>query len=439
MKPAMRIRRLFTLAIVVAVGSTWLAAQESVHWVASWAAAQQLVEPQNNLPESERNNVTLRQIIHLSLGGPSLRLVVSNRFGTMPLHIDSVHIARAIDPGSSKIDAISNHEVTFSGREDAAVPAGADYVSDPIEYAAAPFSDLAITLHLEAVPKEQTGHPGSRSTSYCVHGNLVSTAELPQPKTVEHWYFIAGVEVASPSSAAAIVALGDSITDGHGATTNGNDRWPDILARRLRANSATQNLAVVNEGIGGNRLLLEGLGPDALSRINEDVIAQPGARYVILLEGVNDIGMLGRADGSTPAQHKEIVEGIIAAYEQTVARAHTFGIAVFGCTILPFVGSSFYHPGAQVEADRQAINKWIRATGHFDAVIDFDRLMADPAAPDRMLAKYDSGDHLHPSPQGYAAMANAIPLALFNRKYFALRLSSGWKGYRAARKDRTPD
>jgi lysophospholipase L1-like esterase len=246
------------------------------------------------------------------------------------------------------------------------------------------------------------------------HGNMVSAAELPGARKVEHWYFVAEVDVSAPPQAAAIVTCGDSITDGHGAITDGNDRWPDVLAKRLEGGgSATQMLSVLNEGIGGNRLLLDGLGPNALARFNEDVIASAGVRYLIVLEGVNDIGMLSR-NGEVPAsQREEQVRRIIAAYEQMITRAHTHGIQVIGATILPFVGSEFYHPSPSTEADRQTINQWIRTPGHFDAVIDFDKVMRDPAHPERLLPALDSGDHLHPSPAGYVAMADAIPLTLF--------------------------
>jgi lysophospholipase L1-like esterase len=293
------------------------------------------------------------------------------------------------------------------------VPAGADYVSDPVKFPAAPLSDLAITLHIDTPPAQQTGHPGSRATSYVIHGDQLSAADLPDAKKVEHWYFIAGVDVDATSQAAAIVTLGDSITDGHGATTNGNDRWPDILARRLRAQPDTKNIAVLNHGIGGNRLLLDGLGPNALARFDHDVLAQPGVRYVIVLEGVNDLGMFSKDGAVPPAAHQQEVGRITGAYEQIVTRSHAHGIQVFGGTIMPFVGSAFYHPGPETEADRQTINEWIRAPGHFDAVIDFDKLVHDPEHPDRLLPKFDSGDHLHPSPAGYAAMGEAVPLSLF--------------------------
>jgi len=383
------------------------------HWVGSWAASQQLPEPHNALAPDDLKDGTLRQIVHLSIGGAELRVHISNRFGTAPLRFASVHIARPVSTSSASIVPETDQALTFSGAPDVTVPAGADYISDPVKYPAAPLSDLAITLRSIEPPANQTGHPGSRTTSYLVHGDLVAAADLPDPRKVDHWYFISGVDVAAPPQAAAVVVLGDSITDGRGSTTNGNNRWPDVLARRLQEGPGKQ-LAVLNHGVGGNRLLLDGLGPNALARFDHDVLAQPGVRYLIVLEGVNDLGMLARTGEVPKAEHDALVQRITAAYEQMIWRAHAHGIQVFGATIMPFVGAEFYHPGPSTEADHQAVNQWIRTPGHFDAVIDFDKLTRDPEHPDRLLPAFDSGDHLHPSPAGYAAMANAVPLSLFD-------------------------
>ena len=382
-------------------------------WVASWGASQQLVEPGNALAPADLRDATLRQIVHLSTGGNQIRLRLSNRFGDTPLHMTAVHVAVATSPASAKILAATDKTLTFSGAAEVTIPEHADYLSDPISFSVAALSDVAITLHVDAAPDEQTGHPGSRATSYLVHGNLVSAAEFSNPKTVDHWYFIAGIDVAASPDAHAIVVLGDSITDGHGATTNGNDRWPDVLAARLQAQSNSSAISVVNQGIGGNHLLTDGLGPNALSRLDQDVLVQPGIRYLIVFEGINDIGLLARKGEVPPAEHELSVRRITAAYEQIVARAHDHGISVIGATILPFAGSDYYHPGPQNEADRQTVNAWIRASGHFDVVIDFDKVARDPEHPERLLPAYDSGDHLHPSPAGYAAMARSISLPLF--------------------------
>jgi lysophospholipase L1-like esterase len=222
------------------------------------------------------------------------------------------------------------------------------------------------------------------------------------------------VEEATPG-AASVVALGDSITDGHGATTNGNDRWTDVLAVRLQATTKTQSIGVSNQGIGGNHLLTDGLGPNALARFDRDVLAPAAVKWVIVFEGVNDLGGLERNGEVMPTAHAALVQSVIAAYQQIILRAHVHGLRVYGATITPYVGSTYYHPGQLSEADRQTVNQWIRAAGHFDAVIDFDAVIRDSEHPDRMLPAYDSGDHLHPSPAGYKAMGDAIPLNLFTR------------------------
>jgi lysophospholipase L1-like esterase len=387
----------------------------AMNWVGSWAASQQVPETQNQLDPELMNDATLRQIVHLTVGGSQLRVRVSNAFGTQPLHIMAVHVARPVSAASAAIDATSDTVVMFHGAADVTIPAGAEYVSDPVTFVAAPLSSLAISVHFEQPPAGETGHPGSRATSYVVHGDGVSAATLPDAKAVEHWYQLSGVDVSSPMQAGAVVTLGDSITDGHGATTNGNDRWPDVLAARMQGDKSTRTMGVLNHGIGGNRLLLDGLGPNALARFDRDVLAQTGVRAVIVLEGVNDLGTLTR-DHDVPAEeHAALVTRIEGAYSQIIERAHAHGIRVIGATILPYVGSAYYHPGPESEADRQAINGWIRAAGHFDAVVDFDQVTRDPAHPERLLPAYDSGDHLHPGPAGYKAMGEAIPLSLFGK------------------------
>jgi lysophospholipase L1-like esterase len=381
------------------------------HWVASWATSPQVAEDENALPASESREGTLRQILHLSIGGAQLRVHLSNRYGTEPLHFMAVHVAKAVAAGSAKIVAGTDKEVLFSGRPDVTVPAGADYISDALDFLAAPISDLAITLRVDSNAVRQTGHPGSRATSFLAKGNALTAEDFPDAKKVERWYFVVGVDVAAPADAFTIVVLGDSITDGRGSTTDGNNRWPDVLAKRLQTSATTQRIGVVNQGIGGNRLLLDGIAANALARFDHDVLAQAGVRYVIVLEGINDLAMLTHEKEVSEAEREAEVRRLIAAYEQIIVRAHGQGVRVIGATILPFVGSAFYHPNAKNEADRQAVNEWIRK--HFDGVLDFDKLMRDPAHPEMMLPAYDSGDHLHPSPSGYAAMAEAVPFSLF--------------------------
>ncbi len=385
------------------------------NWVGSWAASQQIPEPQNSIAAEEMQDVTLRQIFHLSVGGPTLRVRLSNALGSQPLHFTSVHIARPLSVSSPRIDPASDRALTFSGEPDVIVPAGAEYFSDPIEFPLAPLSSVAVILHFDKAPAGETGHPGSRATSYYVHGDHVAAADLPDAKRVDHWYQVSGIDV-TESNGAAIVVLGDSITDGHGATTNGDNRWTDVLAERLQGSAATREFGVLNEGIGGNHLLTDGLGPNALARFDRDVLAETRVRYLILFEGVNDLGGLTREGDVSPAAHSALVHRILAAYEQIILRAHANGLRVLGATILPFVGSEYYHPPHSAEMDRQAINDWIRAAGHFDAVIDFDKVTRDPQQQDRLLPAYDSGDHLHPSVAGYRAMGEAIPLTLFTNQ-----------------------
>ncbi|MGC1782894.1 MAG: SGNH/GDSL hydrolase family protein [Acidobacteriaceae bacterium] len=406
--------RAIVLTLACFAAPTAAAPQAMVQsWVGSWAASQQIPEPANSLAPDDMRDATLRQIVNLSVGGSSLRVHLSNAFGTAPLHFTSVHIARAISASSDAIDPATDRVLTFSGKSDVTVPAGAEYISDAIAWNAAPLSDLAITFHLDEAPERETGHPGSRATSYLAHGNFVSAAHLLDARKIDHWYQLGAVDVTAPSDAASIVVLGDSITDGHATITNANDRWTDVLARRLQTTATTREIGVLNQGIGGNHLLVDGLGPNALARFDRDVLAQTGVRYLIVLEGVNDLGGLTRLGEVPQAQHDALVHRIIAAYQQIVLRAHAHGIEVIGGTILPYAGSDYYHPTAADEVDRQAVNRWIRAPGNFDAVMDCDKVMRDPDHPERLLPAYDSGDHLHPSPAGYRVMGEAIPLSLF--------------------------
>ena len=413
MKIAQKKKYLWVLLILWVVRPVAAQIALTDRWAGSWAASQQIPEPQNALPLEDLRDATVRQIFRLSVGGSRLRVHISNAFGTLPLHFTSVHIARPVSASSPQIDPASDRALTFYGNPEVTVPAGAEYTSDAIDFAAGPLSSLAVSFHLDTPPSGETGHPGSRATSYYIHGDLVSAPDLPNAKREDHWYQVSAVDVRGAANSAALVVLGDSITDGHGATTNGNDRWTDVLAERAQASAGTRDLGVLNQGIGGNHLLTDGLGPNALARFDRDVLAQTGMRYAIVLEGVNDLGGLTREGEAPAAAHAALVHRILGAYEQMISRAHAHGIRIYGATILPFVGSNYYHPPATTEADRQAINEWIRAAGHFDAVIDFDKVTRDPQHPERLLPAYDCGDHLHPNPAGYRVMGEAIPLTLF--------------------------
>jgi lysophospholipase L1-like esterase len=400
------------MAAVPAAGA-WAKAAVTGSWIGSWASSQQIPEPRNALPAADLRDATLRQIVHLTVGGSELRVRLSNAFGQDPLTVLAVHVARPLSRRSGRIDPASDRALTFAGSPSVTIPPGAEEYSDPVAFAARPLADLAVTIYLEVPPQRQTSHPGSRETSFLVHGDHVADARLPGAMRIAHWFFLSGVDVRERTPGAAIVTLGDSITDGHATADNSNTRWPDDLARRLQSSPATGGMSVLNVGTGGNRLLLYGLGPDALARFDRDVLAQTGVRYLIVLEGINDLGTATRLAPISPAQHTLLVQRIIAAYGQIILRAHAHGITVIGGTITPDTGNDYYHPAAASEADRQAINAWIRQPGHFDAVVDFDRVVRDPQHPDRLRPADDSGDHLHPSPAGYRAMAAAIPLRLF--------------------------
>lgn len=403
-------------ALVVAAGFAFAQAQSAAgvdNWVASWGTSQQIPEPNNALPPDDLRDATVREIFHLSLGGATIRVHVSNAFGTEALHFTAVHVARPLSPSLPAIDSATDRPLTFAGKMDVWVPPGAEFISDPLPYPVGALSDVAVTFHLDSAPARETGHPGSRATSYSVHGDFVSAANLAEAKKVDHWYQVSEIDVQASAGAGAVVALGDSITDGHGATTNGNDRWTDVLAAKLQSSAATRNIGVSNQGIGGNHLLTDGLGPNVLARFDRDVLAAAGVRWLIVFEGVNDLGGLAREGEVSAAEHAALVQRVIAAYEQIITRSHAHGLRVYGATVTPYVGSAYYHPGPLSEADRQAVNTWIRAAGHFDAVIDFDAVVRDPQHPDQLLPAYDCGDHLHPSPAGYKAMGEAVPASLF--------------------------
>jgi lysophospholipase L1-like esterase len=380
---------------------------DDTRWVGTWAAAPQLTEEANLPPPPGFADTTLRQVVHVSIGGKEMRVRFSNAYGKVALTLVSAHVARSA--GGSAIHAATGKALAFHGHSSVTVPAGALVVSDPLDFDLRALSDLAVTVHLRGAPADVTGHPGSRTTSYLQAGSAVAAADLAPATRVDHWYFLSGIEVRAGRTSAAVAILGDSITDGRGSTTNGNDRWPDNLARRLQANEATREVAVLNQGIGGNRLLRDGLGPNALARLDRDVLAQPGVRWLIVLEGINDIGtrVAARERGEPWASATDL----IAALEQIVVRAHARGIRVYGATILPYEGAAYFTPDG--EADRQAVNAWTRTSGVFDAVVDFDAVTRDPQKPSRLSPSVDGGDHLHPSAAGYRIMGDAVDLGPF--------------------------
>jgi lysophospholipase L1-like esterase len=334
--------------------------------------------------------------------------VLSNVFGTAPLAVGAAHVAlREKDAG---IVAGSGRALTFGGRPTASVPAGATLVSDPVALTVPDFADLAIDVHLPgdtgAGSSPLTVHNGALQTNYVSQpGNHVGTAVFPVASTTAAWFFLARVEVEPTGPAASVVAFGDSLTDGTASTPNTNNRWPDHLARRLLAGRGVR-LGMLNLGIAGNRLLTDGAGVNALARFDRDVLSQTGVSHVVVLEGINDLG-LGRP---VPPP----VEDLIAAHQQLITRARARGLRIYGATMLPFEGTTF--PGywsPENEARRQAFNQWLRTSGAYDAVIDFDTVVRDAAEPTKLAGKFKAADNLHLNDAGYQALAGAVDLALF--------------------------
>jgi lysophospholipase L1-like esterase len=401
---------LFTGAVASAANKPLHArAQDGQRWVETWGTAQMVPGKQDELPAGQWRDATLRQIVRVSVGGRQLRVRVSNVFGTQPLVLESASVALAAGPGRADVVDGSIRPLQFNGRGVVMIPAGAEYVSDPVELMFPAAADLAVSMRFGAEPARQTSHPGSRANSFVAKGDHVLDAQWPQADKVEHWYQLTGVEVLGTNKARAVVAIGDSITDGHGATTDGNDRWPDLLAARLRAN-AMGDVGVVNTGIGGGRLLRDGLGPNLVSRFERDVLERGGVSHAIVMIGVNDLGVQHRNNEDSAEERQRILADLELAHRQLVAAAHARGVCVIGATITPYTGSGYYNPKPDNEQDRQAYNKWIRESGVFDGVADFDAALRDPARPDLILKAYDSGDGLHPSPAGFKAMAATVPL-----------------------------
>jgi lysophospholipase L1-like esterase len=373
----------------------------SANWVGAWVTAQQLTETANMPPSPGLTSNTLRQIFQVSIGGQRIRLRFSNEYGSGPVTLQAVHCAKSVS--GHQIDATTDKTLSFNGSGSVTIPQQQAVLSDPFDFTLAPLSKVAVSIYFGDTPTGITGHPGSRTTSYLQTGNGVAAASLTSPVTTEHWYILSGLDVVADEDTHAVVILGDSITDGRGSTTNGNNRWPDDLAKRLQANASTTKVAVLNQGIGGNAVLSGGLGPTALLRFDGDVLGQSGVHWVIIFEGVNDIGY---SSGATVATN------LINAYAQFVTKAHDKGVLAYGATITPF-GANSYYTVAHEEA-RQAVNQWIRSAGNFDAVVDFDAAVRDEANAINLLSAYSS-DGLHLNPTGYQKMADSIDLTLFTQ------------------------
>lgn len=375
------------------------------NWVGSWATAQMLVEPNNMPPAPGLTDNTLRQIIRVSVGGKQLRLRFSNIFSDQPTVLKSVSIANVVE--GAVIDGKSQKTLSFNGNAAITMNPEQQVFSDPLDYELQSGQLLAITIHYGATSQKTSGHPGSRTTSYILEGdNLHNTTFAGAIKT-DHWYSIMGVDVIAPKKSATIVCLGNSITDGRGSGTNKQNRWTDILSARLLANKSTANIGVLNLGIGGNCVVRGGLGPTALDRFDRDVLSQEGVKWLVLLEGINDIGGIKRAEDSH-ARAQELID----AYKVMIDKAHAKGIKVYGCTILPFE-KSFYDAPYRQEA-RDIVNAWIRnKTSGFDAVIDFDTAMVSEPDSKTILSNMHDNDFLHPNELGYKRMGEMIDLELF--------------------------
>jgi lysophospholipase L1-like esterase len=375
------------------------------NWVGTWSTAPQLVEPGNKPPEPGLANNSLRQVVRVSIGGRKLQFHFSNMFSAGALELKYVQIA--LSTGGSNIDPSTAKMLTFNGKTDVSLEPGMTITSDPVSFKLKPRMDIAITIFYGKVPEGITGHPGSRTTSYLLAGNQITSTGFTGAVPTDHWYTITGIDVKSEKSAS-IAIIGNSITDGRGSGTNRQDRWPDILSERLLKNTVTQNDAVLNLGIGGNCVLKNCLGTAALVRFEHDILEQNGVRWLIILEGVNDIG---QTRDSTAAY--KIANDLIEAYKQMTNEAHKKNIKVYGATILPF-GKSFYYTPFREEA-RRRVNSWIQNSGYFDAVIDFDEALRNPADTISLLPELQSGDFLHPNENGYKMMGEAIDLKLFEK------------------------
>jgi lysophospholipase L1-like esterase len=391
-------------ALVFAAASS--RAQSMLHpqWVGTWAASPMQADGINIRLFS---SVTMREIVHISVGGSQIRLRFTNEFGLDPLTVADAHVA--LSAGGSSIQPGIDHAVTFGGATSVNIPPGAAIFSDPVALAVAPLSDVAVSFYLPPqIMRAETFHSFADQDNYLADGHSSTAPELPQPTKLSSWYFFDGIDVAAGPNSRAIVTLGDSITDGALSTRNANRRWPDVLAARLGQDPNLAHVAVLNEGIGGNRVLNETAGPSAISRVDRDVLAQSGVRYVIVLESINDIGRLAHIQVPWDAITAPQLEW---GLKQIADQAHQHGLKIFGATLTPYGGAGYYSDaGEQV---REAVNDWIRSSGVFDGVIDFDKITRDPQNPTHFNLLYDSGDHLHPSDEGYKAMGDGIDLTLF--------------------------
>lgn len=394
-------------------------ADPAVHWVGTWAAAPmptaKAVMPPPRFRRGGRvfADSTIRQSVHVTAGGKQIRLRFSNAFGGTALPVTKVSVALPAGgkAGVSAIQPGTSEAVTFGGKPWASIPAGAQEDSDPLDFPAGTNANLTVTMYLARgqAGDRITSHKGSRTDTFMATGDHVSDTSLPGAAEVAHWYFLTGVEAREPGGTSAVNAIGDSLTDGRGSTANGDDKWTDQLFTRLRS-SGDDHLAVLDQGIGGNRILRPVVGPSLESRLDRDGLGQSGAKWLIVWAGVNDIG---RAPATPDAQAK-VGNALIAAYQRIIRQAHARGLKVYGATITPFGGNRAYDdPNGLRQATRERVNTWIRTSHAYDAVLDFDKAVQDPSNPKDLNPAYDFGDHLHLNPAGYGVIARSVPASLF--------------------------
>jgi lysophospholipase L1-like esterase len=418
-------RPLRVLAILLCFGVIGAAKDraEQEHWVPTWAAAPQQPLALVRRPPAANGNQqgalamepvkgfhdqTLRMIAHTSIAGRRVRIELSNAYGAMPLAVGGAHIA--LRSKDSAIVPDSDRALTFGGRPACKIPPGAVMLSDPVDLAVPKLGDIAVSLYLPNDTGSPTMHAlGLHTTYISKSGDVTGAPAMNDAETSQSIYWLSRVDVLAPANAAALVTFGDSITDGATSTPDTDRSWPSYLARRLAANPRTANIAVINEGISGNRVLHDFVGTNALARFDRDVLSQPGVRWVMILEGINDIGFPARP-GATP-EDSITADDLIVGLKQMVDRAHEHGIKVIGCTLTPFSGAAYYSEIG--ENMRDAVNRWIRTGGAFDAVVDFDAATRDPENSKVFRAGYNTSDHLHPNDAGYKAMADAVDLAIF--------------------------
>ena len=379
--------------------------QPQPQWNGTWASSPMLAP--SGFAVHPFSATTLREVVHISAGGSQLRVRFTNAYGLDHLIIRDAHVA--LSAGGNAIQPGTDHALTFGSANTISIPPGAEMFSNPVTLDVPPLSNLAISFFLPPqIMRAETYHETAHQDNFIADGDQSSAASLAQPTTTESWYFLDGVDVNAVEGSRSIVILGDSITDGDHSTLNGNDRWPDALATRLQQDPALQHVGVLNKAIDGNRVLNDQAGPNALARLDRDILSQDGARYLIILESINDIGRLHRI---TAPQDNINTQQIEEGLRQIAEAAREHGMKVFAATLTPFQGANYY--SEKEEQMREAVNNWIRTSGTFDGVIDFDKITRDPENPLQLNPVYNSGDHLHPNDSGYKIMGDSIDLALF--------------------------